>query len=337
MAYRFKVISDNLVECTDTENDDKTLLTEEEAILVGFRPFTYKGETIKIPVFANLIDRNYTAVIKLVEKYSYTSGEQVIEHYDRLDANRITYGGKTISIRQLADMTGRDYAVVCRAIHKNSYTTGEQVIAHFKDATAKYDYDNIHIDALAKRFGKTRVRMMHIVRNNGLKSDEDVIDFMLATCKLLYRGEPIKYCDLAVVVNESVRVLTSAVKKNGFTTGEQVIEYFDKIHKDLFTYNGARMYVGDFARMIGKPSATVRALRSRHGFTTGEQIIEYYRSGEYNRNNVGKITYGGKNISITRFAEMVGKHENTIRRLVKRHGFTTGEQIIEYYRRKGKL
>ena len=76
----FKVIDNNLVECTD--ENDSYMLTLEEARKLGFKVFTYEGKPITIAAFANIIRRNASTINDIISKYNYTTGEEVIAYYD---------------------------------------------------------------------------------------------------------------------------------------------------------------------------------------------------------------------------------------------------------------
>lgn len=295
----------------------------------------YAGKRITIKEFANSIGKNNSQVYFALRKGCKT-GEDVVKYFEEADkrATRISYQGKIDAIDDVARALGKSKNTVMTLARKYGYTTGEEIIEHYKNiGKITYNGKPMTISEFSKLTGITEAAARGLTNKYKYTTGEEVIEHyrkLNESKPLTYQGKRFSYSDFARLVGEDVARVMWAVEKYGYKTGEEIIEYWNKANaqKSVFTYQGKAITNREFAKLIGKGDSTIDYIKHKYGFTTGEQIIEYYN----NLNAREKFTYQGKEISIRQFSILMGKgSDSSILEIVKREGFTTGEQVIEYY------
>ena len=344
MAYKFKVISDNLVECTDTENDDKALLTEEEAVLLGFVRFTYRGEPITKVEFAKLINKNSTSIRMAIQKYGFTTGEELIKYFIEHGSKRraFTYNGKEITIKAFAELIGVSAESVHSICSRHNISTGEEVIAYIKSLNeGKISYQNqlMSVKHFSELIGRNADTIRRMIAKNGYTTGEQVLadfaerDRARVSKGFTYNGKAMSVTAFARAAGINHKTAFKIIRDTGINNGEELIEYYKEHCDSRISYMGKCMLIPEFIKLakLDKTHSSVWFIIKQKGFTTGEQVIEYYRNKEK------KLTFGGKPIQMKTLAEQLGKSPSAITLIMKKYGYSTGEEIIEHYRRKGLL
>ncbi len=181
----------------------------------------------------------------------------------------------------------------------------------------------------AELIGKPSSTIQTTVRRHGFKTGEQIIEFYrkIKSFTFTYQGKPISIRAFAELINKNESAVESTVYRLNYRTGEEVISYYN--NKETFTYQGKPIICESFAKLIGKQGSTIRRIVNKHNFTTGEQVIEFYRKLEQNK----PLTYQGKPISCNDFAKIIDKPFSTVQCMARKYSYTTGEQIIEHYRK----
>ena len=115
----FTRISDIIVEITD-DSGVKALVTVDEAKQLGYIELTYKGESYSYNQAAELVGRHVMTIYRLVQRYKYTTVEEIIEYYNRRIEQSYTYKNKPIKLKELESITGKS-ASTMSARRTNKY------------------------------------------------------------------------------------------------------------------------------------------------------------------------------------------------------------------------
>ncbi len=90
---------------------------------------TYRGNPITIAALAKLVGKSSEAVRSLAVRYNYSTGEEIINHYNNNET--LTYQGKHITIIDFAKLIGKHRNTLYRIIRMYNYHTGEEIIEHY--------------------------------------------------------------------------------------------------------------------------------------------------------------------------------------------------------------
>ena len=339
MQYKFKCIDNGLVECTDINNDEVLLLTINEAKMLGFVQFTYKNEPISYAAFAKLISKDPNAVSIIIHKNAYTTGEQVIEHYK----NHNSYKYINFDLKKLANVLNRTPDDIRTRIKRYNFKTEQEVINFYNSLDSKicnnftYKGEHISITKFAEIIGRKSAQIGNIIRQFGYVTGEQVIEHCKNHSKCYdYNNVDIK--QLAVMFNKKEESIKSTIRKFNFTTADEVINYYNELNSkpvNNLTYQGKPTTIHELARLLGKQVNTVWKVIKQNNYTTGEQVIEHLSRSCYD--NRKDITYNGVAMSIKSFATIIGKNSHSVSNIKCKYKYTTGEQIVEHYRKKGLL
>ena len=343
MLYKFKYIGNNLVECVNVNNSEVLLLTIDEAKQLGYEPFTYKGEPISVYAFAKLIGRTPGTVECAIRRNHYITGEQVIEHYSH---SRRKCNYNNIDTEKLEKILNRKRENILYVIRKYNFTSEQEVIDFYNSIDAKscsnftYKGERISINKFAPIVNRGACQVANVVRQFGYTTGEQIIEhYNNIKVERDYSSIDIKL--LAKMFNKKERSIESTIRKHNFTTEQEVINFYNNIESKTvnnLTYNGKRITVNELADLLGKHKTAIHRIIKQNNYSAGEQVINHYRLRLQNMLKKRKdITYNGVEMSIKEFAETIGKNAHTISSIKSKHGFTTGEQIVEHYKKKGLL
>ena len=275
---KFRKVSDSLIEvlCDGVIN----IFCKEDAVQLGYTEFTYKGKPISYASFARIIGKASNTVQSIVNKHNLTTGEKVIEFYKKYDENKsLTYQGKPITYTEFAKIIGKSVSAVQHTAQIYDFTTGEQIIEHYRKLKSfTYQGKPITLAAFAMLINKADSTVKSTAYRYGYTTGEQIIEHYknFGQVKLLtYQGKSITYTEFAKLIDKSYSAINNIIHKYGYTTGEELIEYYRK--RDSFTYKGKPITYAKFAKLINKKYVTIYTIVNRCCYTTGEEVIEYYR------------------------------------------------------------
>ena len=285
---KFRQISDELVIITD-DIGTSTVVSIDEAKQLGYKEFTYQNKRISSYRFAQLIGRPACSVDMMRKIYGYCTGEEIIEHYEKLENNKkqITYQGKPIAVTDFAKLIGKPRNTVKYLINRYNYHTGEEIIEHYNNIIENsrkyltYQGKLITVIDFAKLIGKTDAAVVSVVNKYKYRTGEEVIEHYNRfenNKPLTYYGKPITITDFAKLIGKTTFTVSILARKYKYHTGEEIIEHYNKLENSKkLTYQGKPINIRDFAKLIGKAASTIGQIAQRYNYHTGEEIIEHYR------------------------------------------------------------
>ena len=328
----FKKISDELVEVID-DCGESTVVTMEEAVELGYIELTYKGKPCTYKELAKLTGRHIMSVHHLVHKYGYTTVEEVLAHYNKLDEQKYTYKGKIIKLKELEPITGKSASTMSAVAVSHGFNTGEQIVDYYAGLSENvftYQGKEMSIEAFAKLINRKAANLVGIARRNNIHTGEELLEHLkVLDSKLrgiiIYKGKQIKIAEFAELVDRDPNYIAGVANKVG-KNGEDIIDYLNKIKAPKptnFTYKGKPIYIDEIGKLVGKSGQSVAVLAKTHRFNTAEEIIDYY-------NTIG-VTYKGERMQLSELAERTGISVNVLRRLAREHNNATGDELVGLY------
>lgn len=328
----FKKISDELVEVID-DCGESTVVTMEEAVNLGYIELTYKGKPCTYRELAKLAGRHITSVCSLAHKHGYTTVEEVLAHYSKLDEQKYTYKGKIIKLKELEPITGKSASTMSAVAVNHGFTTGEQIVDYYTSLSENvftYQGKEMSIEEFAKLVNRKAANLVGMVRRNNIHTGEELLEHLRAHDSklrgiIIYKGEQIKIAEFAKLVDREPNYIAGVANKVG-KNGEDIIDYLNNIKAPKltnFTYKGKPIYVDEIGKLVGRSGQAVATMAKNHGFTTAEEIIDYY-------SGIG-VTYKGERMQLPELAERTGISVNVLRRLARVCKHATGDELVEIY------
>lgn len=194
---------------------------------------TYQDKSITVTNFAKLIGKPRNAVKRLINRYNYHTGEEIIEHYNNIiehSRKYLTYQGKLITVIDFAKLIGKADTAVTTLVYKYKYHTGEEVIEHYiRNKQLTYYEKPITITDFAKLIGKTTYTVSQLARKYKYHTGEEIIEHynkLENSKKLTYQGEPITMAAFAKLIGKNACSVGLIAQKYSYHTGEEIIEHY---------------------------------------------------------------------------------------------------------------
>lgn len=348
----FTRISDIIVEITD-DSGVKALVTVDEAKQLGYIELTYKGESYSYNQAAELVGRHVMTIYRLVQRYKYTTVEEIIEYYNRRIEQSYTYKNKPIKLKELESITGKSASTMSAIAVHYGFTTGEQIIEYYENQNKnKFTYkgEQISIAEFARIIGKDAANLRSMVNRNNIQTGEELIKYIEARENRLveaanrkkeqdnskkylftHNGKPISTNEVAEIVGTSADNIRAVAKTHGFTTAEEIIAYYENGLNKKLTYQGKHMHIGDFASLVGMSANVARKIAREYNCNTGEDILRIRQEFENKKDENKPLTYKGKRYTCKEFAELMNVDYSKVKYAVETYKYATGEDIIAYW------
>lgn len=102
------------------------------------RKLTYQRKEITLAEFANTIGKSKNAIANLMRKYSFNTGEEILEYYNQPynrhynQYKKYTLNGKHITLQVFAKQLGRSSSAIIKIMQQYGYSTCDEVLNHYK-------------------------------------------------------------------------------------------------------------------------------------------------------------------------------------------------------------